>query len=136
MNFFIIKQLPVLAPEAYSDQNLDFIAERSIELVYTSHEMQDFARDLGHEGPPFSWDPERRHQLRCELDACYAHLYGLTRDELRYILDPADVMGPDYPSVTFPGLKRKEIAEFGEYRTQKRVLQAFDSLGHFTRDKA
>ena len=27
-------------------------------------------------------------QLRAELDAYYARLYGLTRDELRYILDP------------------------------------------------
>jgi len=26
-----------------------------------------------------------------ELDACYARLYGLTRDELRYILDPKEV---------------------------------------------
>jgi len=29
--------------------------------------------------------------LRAELDAYYAKLYGLTRDELRYILDPKDV---------------------------------------------
>ena len=128
LNFFIIKQFPLLPPEHYNEQSLDFIAERTLELVYTSHEMRDFARDLGHEGPPFPWDPDRRHQLRCELDACYAHIYGLTRDELRYILDPADVMGPDYPSVTFPGLKRKEIAEFGEYRTQRRVLEAFEQL--------
>jgi hypothetical protein len=35
----------------------------------------------------------------------YARAYGLTRDELRYILDPADVMGPDYPSETFRVLK-------------------------------
>jgi len=26
----------------------------------------------------------RRAQVRAELDACYARLYGLTRDELRY----------------------------------------------------
>lgn len=36
--------------------------------------------------PPFIWDEERRAQLRAELDAYYAKLYGLTRDELRYIL--------------------------------------------------
>ena len=33
--------------------------------------------------------------LRAELDAYYAKLYGLTHDELRYILDPKDVYGPD-----------------------------------------
>lgn len=37
-------------------------------------------------------------------------------------------MGDDYPSVTFPGLKRKEMAEFGEYRTRRRVLEAYDRL--------
>ena len=30
-----------------------------------------------------------------ELDAYYARLYGLTRDELRYILDPKEVHGED-----------------------------------------
>jgi hypothetical protein len=27
------------------------------------------------------------------MDTYYAHLYGLTRDELRYILDPKEVYG-------------------------------------------
>ena len=77
--------------------------------------------------PPFPWNPERRAQLRAELDAHYARLYGLTRDELRYILDPADVLGPDYPSETFRVLKNSEMREFGEYRTQKLVLAAWDA---------
>ncbi|QLQ25257.1 MAG: hypothetical protein HZT41_10610 [Dechloromonas sp.] len=62
------------------------------------------------------------------MDACYARLYGLTRDELRYILDPADVMGDDYPSETFRVLKKNEIREFGEYRTGRLVLDAWDRL--------
>lgn len=128
LNFFIIKQLPVLPPEAYSEADLAYIAPRVLELTYTSHDLAPFARDLGYEGEPFGWEPDRRHQLQCELDAYYAKLYGLTRDELRYILDPAEVMGPDYPSVTFPGLRRNEIAKHGEYLTQRRVLDAFDKL--------
>jgi hypothetical protein len=66
--------------------------------------------------------------IRAELDAFYAHLYGLNRDELRYILDPADVMGPDYPSETFRVLKTNELRQFGEYRTQRLVLEAWDRL--------
>ncbi len=59
----------------------------------------------------------------------YARYTGQkSREVLRYTLDPANVMGFDYPSVTFRGLKRKEIAEFGAYRTQRRVLAAFDQL--------
>jgi hypothetical protein len=62
------------------------------------------------------------------LDAWYARAYGLTRDELRYILDPADVKGPDYPSETFRVLKTNETARFGEYRTARLVLAAYDQL--------
>jgi hypothetical protein len=38
--------------------------------------------------------------LRSELDACYARLHGLTRDELRYILATKDVNGPDPSTVS------------------------------------
>ena len=67
---------------------------------------------------------------RADLDAFYARAYGLTRDELRYILDPADVKGPDYPSETFRVLKNNELRQFGEYRTQRLVLAAWDRLDH------
>jgi hypothetical protein len=41
----------------------------------------------------------RRAQLRTELDSYYARLYGLTRDELRYILDPKEVHEEDFPGL-------------------------------------
>ncbi|HQB07602.1 MAG TPA: hypothetical protein PK712_07060, partial [Rectinema sp.] len=78
--------------------------------------------------PPFPWSPERRAVIRAELDAYYARLYGLDRDELRYILDPRDVMGKDYPSETFRVLKNNELKAYGEYRTQRLVLAAWDAL--------
>ena len=82
----------------------------------------------GFSYPPFKWDDDRRATLRAELDAYYAKLYGLTRDELRYILDPQDVYGPDYPNETFRVLKDKEIRQFGEYRTRRLILEAWDRL--------
>ncbi|OQB98930.1 MAG: hypothetical protein BWX81_00107 [Spirochaetes bacterium ADurb.Bin110] len=78
--------------------------------------------------PPFPWSPERRAVLRAELDAYYARLYGLDRDELRYILDPKNVMGKDYPSETFRVLKNNELKVYGEYRTQRLVLAAWDAI--------
>lgn len=78
--------------------------------------------------PPFKWDEERRAHLRAELDAYYALLYGLERDELRYILDPKEVHGEDFPGETFRVLKDKEIRNFGEYRTRRLVLEAYDRL--------
>lgn len=78
--------------------------------------------------PPFKWDEERRAVLKAELDAIYAKLYGLTTEELRYILDPQDVFGPDFPGETFRVLKEKEIRLFGEYRTKRLVLEAWKKI--------
>jgi hypothetical protein len=128
MNFFYVQQFPILPPSAYDEAALGFIVPRVLELTYTSHSMAPFARDLGYEGPPFAWDEARRAQLRAELDAWYALAYGLTRDELRYVLDPKDVMGEDYPSETFRVLQKNEIARHGEYRTRRLVLAAYDEL--------
>ena len=122
------KQIISLTPESYRDQDVEYIVPRVLELTYTAHDLAAWAKDLGHNGPPFPFNPERRAQLRAELDATYARLYGLTREELRYILDPADTMGADYPSETFRVLKNSELREFGEYRTQRLVLAAWDAL--------
>ena len=105
LNFFVYQQLAVLPPTAFKEGELAFIIPRVLELTFASHSMAPFARDLGYTGPPFPWNEDRRAHLRAELDAWYARAYGLTRDELRYILDPADVKGADYPSasVIIPG---------------------------------
>ena len=125
MAYFILEQLPILPPEHYSPEQQAYIRERVVELVYTAVDMEPFARDMGYEGPPFGWNPELRAQRRAELDALYAHLYGLDEEELAYILDPADVMGADYPSETFRVLKDKEKRQYGRYRTRDLILEAF-----------
>ena len=66
--------------------------------------------------------------IRVELDVYYARLYGLTRDELRYILDPKEVHGEDFPGETFRVLKDKEVRLYGEYRTRRLVLESWDKL--------
>lgn len=68
---------------------------------------------------PFRWgDPPRhRAQIRAELDAYYARLYGLARDELRYTpfgIDPEETHGEDSPGETFRVLKEKEVKQFGD----------------------
>ena len=128
VTLFTTRQLPILPPSAFDSTATGFIHPRVLELTYTAHDLKPWAEDLGYDSPPFIFEPERRALLRAELDACYAHLYGLNRDELRYILDPADVMGPDYPSETFRVLKNNELRQFGEYRTQRLVLEAWDRL--------
>ena len=67
MNFFIVKQLPVLPPESYLREAgtghpyVHLVVPRVLELTYTSEEMAGFAADLGFDGPPFHWDDQRRH---------------------------------------------------------------------------
>ena len=68
-------------------------------------------------------DIGRRVQLRAEL-RLLRHLYGLTRDELRFMLNPKDSFGNDFPSDSFRVLKDREIRDYGEYRTQRLVLAA------------
>jgi len=128
MDYFIYKQLPVLTPDRCTEPDLAFIVPRVLELTFTAHELLGWAQDLGYDGPPFAFDPDHRAVLRAELDAYYASLYGLTCDELRYILDPSDVMGADYPSETFRVVKNGELREFGEYLSQGLVLAAWDRL--------
>ena len=131
--FSILEQLPVLQPSAYSDVDLDVISKHVLELVFTAFDLQEFARTLGYGASPFGWDENRRAVLRAELDAYFAHLYGLTRQELRYILDPKDIFGDKFPGETFRILRDREIKELGEYRTQRLVLSAFDELGKSAR---
>lgn len=129
LTYFYLKQFPMLPPSSFTATDTSFIVPRVLELTYTSHSMRPFAEDLEYTGnAPFPWDDDRRALLRAELDAKIARLYGLTRDQLRYILDPTDIYGPTYPSETFRVLKKNEIAKYGEYRTARLVLNAWDRL--------
>jgi hypothetical protein len=70
-----------------------------------------------------SLEHEHRALIRVELDARRPPLLS-GPDELRSILDPADVYGPDFSGETFRVLNEKEIKQFDEYRTRQLVLEA------------
>ena len=137
---YITKQLPCLSPKMYTQENIEKICRRVLKLTYSSINLKPFYDDLISELPnidnrkkleqglPWAFNFNEASIMRAELDAIYARLYGLTRDDLRYILDPSDIMGDDYPSETFRGLKAKEIRHLGEYRTRRLVLEAWDKL--------
>lgn len=126
--YYIFKQLPILPLHFYSSMYKEFIPHKILELIYTAWDLKPFAEDMGYDNAPFEWDDTRREIIKAELDAHYAKLYGFSRDELRYILDPQDVYGPDFPGETFRVLKKKEIKRYGEYRTRRLVLEAWDRL--------
>lgn len=128
LTYFILKQCPVLPPDSADRRTLGFVRERVVRLVYVSSDMELFARQMGYDKEPFVWDSDDLSHHRAELDACFAHIYGLSRDELRYVLDPRDVEGVDFPGETFRVLRENEEREHGEYRTRRLVLEAYDVL--------
>jgi phage repressor protein C with HTH and peptisase S24 domain len=143
LNFFIFEQLPVLPPEAFdrpcpwspAETLADWIGPRVLELTYTAWDLEPFARDLGYAGPPFRYDPERRALLRAELDACFFHLYlGSADDWAREATDELRRLFPTprdavvYVLDQFPIVKRRDEDRYGEYRTARLVLDAYDRM--------
>ena len=121
LNWFIVEQLPVIAPADYDRQfgNMtarDLVRDHVLRLTYTAHDMAPFARDLGYDGPPYIWDEEERRHLRARLDALYFHLYGLSREDAAYVLS------------TFPIVQREDEATFGKYRTRDLILSYMNAL--------
>ncbi|MFE7113866.1 Eco57I restriction-modification methylase domain-containing protein [Streptomyces sp. NPDC057654] len=112
---FLFEQLPFIAPEIIA-KHVGSLTPRILELTYTTTDMTAFARDIGDTGIPFRWDEDRRTIIRVELDALFFHLYGITRDDVSYILD------------TFPIVKRKDEAAHGTYRTKDLILAEYDRM--------
>jgi hypothetical protein len=124
MSAFIVEQIPVLPPATYAESAgwdrgtvlRDWILPRVLELTYTAWDLESFAKDVGHDGPPFRWDAARRFLLRAELDAAFFHLYGIARDDVDYVMD------------TFPIVRRNDEKAHGEYRTKRVILEIYDAM--------
>lgn len=121
LTWYTVEQLPVVALSDYGElfgktTARELVRDHVLRLTYTSHDMEPFARDLGYDRPPFTWDEEERRHLRARLDALYFHLYGLTREEASYVMD------------TFPIVRREDEAKFGRYRTKDLVLAYMNAL--------
>jgi hypothetical protein len=146
---FIIRQLPVVLLARYGTcfitggDTVSYIACRVLELSYTAADVEAYARDLCHSGPPFAWSEDRRFQIRCELDAAYFHLYlgsksewgsstgkdnreGVNDTLLEMFPTPRDAVS--YIMDTFPIVRRKDEAKYGDYRTKQVILEIYDQM--------
>jgi len=148
----VICESALLPPEIYTNPCAwlnkaillcDWIFPRVLELTYTAWDMETFAMDYGFSGPPFRWDDGRRFLLRCELDAAFFHLYlpakldgswQKSEDEVAAELTtlcaafPTPRHAVDYIMETFPIVKRKDEAAYGEYRTKRVILEIYDEF--------
>jgi hypothetical protein len=134
VSFTVMDSLPL--PRVFSGNALDrAIAQRALLLSAAGLEMQTLWRraapELGlvvHATAPVE-DAVERERLRIELDVLVARdLFGLTLDEMRYLLDPANVLGPDCSFETFGALQRAERRQFNEFRTRRLIMEAWQSL--------
>src|SRR5690606_23300451 len=87
LTFGAVQQLPILDPAALTATTLRAIVPRVTELVTSSWVLRAHAQISGVDCPPFPWDEERRFWLRAELDALFFHLYGISRDDVDYIME-------------------------------------------------
>lgn len=121
---FTVKQLACPIPATFAepaswqpDRSLaEWVLPYVLELSYTSWRLQPYAQEMGDDGPPFRWDPERRALLRADLDAAFLHVYGLTRPEAEHVLD------------SFFVVRKYEERDHGEFRTRRLVLDAYDRM--------
>ena len=134
MSYTALDSLPF--PRSIPAENaLGFLLPRVLRLVCTSKEMVVLWNLMTEEGwvhrqsdssvSPGVTSDEERKTLRSEIDAYVARdVYGLTRDELAYVLD------------TFPIVEKRDIKVFGEYRTKRMILKAFDEAGTLSAGKS
>jgi hypothetical protein len=122
LKYHVFKQLALLSPALLTEAPWTrselgaWMNARTIELTVTSRDLEPFARDLGHDGPPFRWDSERRIVLRAELDAAFFHLYGFAEEDVDYVME------------TFPIVKRRDEEKFGHYRTKALILDVYRKM--------
>jgi len=116
LNFYIVKQFPFITLKNYSSQLKEYIPKVILKLIFTAYDLKPFAEDLGYTGEPFTWNEEERLILKSELDAIYAHLYRISKEDLDYILE------------TFPIVKRKDMEKYKEFRTKKLILEKYEEF--------
>ena len=116
VNKGIYTQIPIIDCINISTNIRDKIVTCVLMLCYTSDSLRAYASDCGYSGEPYLWDEDQRFQVRCELDAIFFHLYGISRDDVSYIMD------------TFPIVKRRDEKVYIEYRTRNSIIEIYDRM--------
>ncbi|WP_153147611.1 SAM-dependent DNA methyltransferase [Dechloromonas sp. H13] len=133
MSLTIMDSLPF--PRDLPEELRHSLCRRALLLTCAGPEMKGFFEQYTKEDPGHGFDLtaancfETRPKIKAELDTLVAaKVYGLTKDEMRFILDPKEIEGQDCEIETFRVLKNNEMREFGEYSTRRLVLEAWDRL--------
>ena len=134
MSLTVMDSLPL--PRRFMGSALEKeIAIRVLRLSAVGPSMDDFRDEAIRlmELDPNTFSPldqpDMREIITAEIEVLVARdLFGITRDQFRFLLDPSDVLGDSCEFETFGALKREEIRIYQEFRTRKLILNAWDSL--------
>jgi hypothetical protein len=128
INKFIFNQLPVLSPEKlkqtpglHGDETIEqTIRQLLINLTNYAYDLEPFVKELGGQITPRPWDERERLRNFAKLDAIVAHLYGLTKDELKHIF--AD----------FKGEAKNQKDRHGEYLSQRLAFEYYEDFARIS----
>ncbi|MBI5446624.1 MAG: hypothetical protein HY900_36075 [Deltaproteobacteria bacterium] len=126
VSYTIVDSLPFPHPRL-GDHAVGLLCPLALRLSCTGPEMIDYWNQMAKYGwaapvpegttPPGYFDDEDRLLARAKIESIVARdLYGITKDELSYILD------------TFPIVERRDRQRYGDYRTKLLVLEMYDRL--------
>ena len=111
LKYHVFRQLPALPPAAYQTPLGSRLLNRVRE--YASPTSNGIGEKLS--GRLFRGHKSKTIEVS-EINAIMFHLYGIKRDDVEYIME------------TFPIVKKKDVKEFGTYRTKQRILEIFDEM--------
>jgi hypothetical protein len=101
-NFFYVYQTPIPRLQL-KDKWFKEIVEKAAGLICTTDEFEELRKELEEQGFEIEGN-KSREQLRAELDAIVATIYGLSEEELKHILSTFPLVKEE--------VKRKVLEEF------------------------
>lgn len=133
MSYTIMDSLPF--PRDFANTpSADAIARRVCALCAVGEEMEAFRAQAVKAGILEAPDavieaPDQRAVVAAEIDVLVARdVFGQSKREMLYILDPDNILGPDCGVETFKALRNAELREFKEFRTQRLIEEAWDRV--------
>lgn len=133
MSYTIMDSIPF--PRDFANTpSADAIVRRVCALCAVGDEMEAFREQAARAGILESPDavieaPDQRAIVAAEIDVLVARdVFGQSKQEMLYILDPDNILGRDCGVETFKALRNSELREFKEFRTQRLIEEAWDRV--------
>jgi hypothetical protein len=148
LTYHIVRQLTAPSPNRFLNSD-GWWHSRLVELIFTATDLSAIG-DEWNCREPFTWDDERRFQIRCELDAAFFHLYLPASDDGTWqrarvsdghVVDETEeqlaALTAHFPTPrhavlhimdSFPLVKKKDEEAHGSFRTKDRILEIYDEM--------